>query len=336
MTIAIKALRDDIHRILIGRGVPADEAAIGVDMCIDAELRGHSSHGVRLLRNVLVEYANGESRRAPVRVLHETPVSAQLDGGFHLSWSVHRTAVDIAAEKAAETGIAIVSVRNAGVSGALGYLVERVAARGLVALAMNSSPLTVVAPGAATPTLGTNPLAVGVPRASGSPLVLDMATSAIAFNQVMRLRDNGAELPVGVAVDAAGAPTIDPASAIDPDTGRGRVLPFGGHRGYGLALMLELLVSAAVTGRVAEDKRGRVLLEPADFSAVYIAYQPGLIGDPGAGYAATDRLVQDLIDQGARIPGEFSRARREACLRNGTVDLDAAATQLLASLSGAP
>lgn len=333
MTIAIAALRAEIHRILTGHGVPPDEADAGVDMCVDAELRGHSSHGVRLLRNVLVEYGNGEGRRAPMRILHETAVSAQVDGGFQLSWFVHRAAVDLLAAKAADTGLAIVSVRNAGVSGALGYLVERVAARGLVALALNSSPLTVVAPGSATPTLGTNPLAMGVPRTSGVPLVLDMATSAIPFNQVVRLRDNGTALPAGVAVDATGAPTTDPVSAIDADSGRGRILPFGGHRGYGLALMLELLVSGAVTGRVGADKRGPVVLEPADFSAVYLAYQPGLIGDPVAGDEATERLVGELIARGARLPGEHSRARRAARVRRGTVELEPTAVQLLAELS---
>ncbi len=120
MMIAIEALRAEIHRILTGRGVPPDEADAGVDMCVDAELRGHSSHGVRLLRNVLAEYGNGEGRRAPMRILHETAVSAQVDGGFQLSWFVHRAAIDIVAAKARDTGLAIVSVRNAGVSGALG------------------------------------------------------------------------------------------------------------------------------------------------------------------------------------------------------------------------
>jgi LDH2 family malate/lactate/ureidoglycolate dehydrogenase len=229
-------------------------------------------------------------------------------------------------------GIAVVSVGNAGGSGALGYLVEKIAAAGLVGMAANSTPLTVVAPGSAVPALGTNPLAIGLPRRSGSPLLLDMATSSIAFNQIQRLRETGLDLPEGVAVDSDGSMTTDPSRAIDPDSGRSRILPFGGHRGYGLALMLELMVSAGVTGRTGQDKRGPVLTEPADFSALYFAYQPGLVGDRDEALDATDRLLAELTSAGARIPGEASRLRREQCLRDREVDVAPEALDMLNSI----
>jgi len=257
------------------------------------------------------------------------PVSARLDGGFHLSWFVHRQAADLAISKALTSGIAIVSIANAGVSGALGYLAERMASAGLAAIVVNSSPLTVVAPGTTVPCLGTNPLAIGLPRRAAPPLVLDMATSAIAFNQILRLRDAGEPLPGGAAGGGDGQLTTDPAEAIDPVTGRGRILPFGGHRGYGLSVMLELMAAAGVTGRAAADKRGPALLEPADFSGLYLAYRPALTGDPDAALDATERLIAELRDSGARIPGEASRARRERCLADGEVDVDPQALDLL-------
>jgi LDH2 family malate/lactate/ureidoglycolate dehydrogenase len=332
--MTLESVRLRVHEALLRLGVPAEEAAVGAEMCLDAELRGRRSHGIRLVRNVAVEYVAGADRRGQLVVVDETPVSARVDGGFHLSWFVHRWAVDLAVEKARTAGIGLVSVANAGVSGALGYLVERIAAAGFVGLAVNSSPLTVVAPGTATPLLGTNPLAIGLPRRREPPLVLDMATSAIAFNQVLRLRDAGEELPAGVAVDSAGAMTTDPAAAIDPASGRGRVLPFGDHRGFGLALMLELLVAGGITGRVGDDKRGPVLLEPADFSALYLVYRPGLVGDPERAFDATDRLVAELRESGARIPGESSRQRRERCVAADAVDLDASALDLLDAVAG--
>jgi len=290
LKVAPERLRQAVEEKLVRLGVPQEEAAVGAEMCLDAELRGHSSHGIRLLRNVAAEYAAGAARRRRLSVVAETPVSARLDGGFHLSWFVHRQAVDIAISKGMSSGVAIVSVAHAGVSGALGYLVERVASAGLVGIAVNSSPVTVVAPGTPVPCLGTNPLAIGLPRRAASSLVLDMATSAVAFNQILRLRDSGESLPEGVAAGGDGQTTTDPAEAIDPVTGRGRILPFGGHRGYGLSVMLELMVAAGVTGRVAADKRGPVVLEPADFSGLYIAYRPGLVGDPGEG-----RRIASLI-----------------------------------------
>ena len=334
MKVPLDGLRQAVEAKLTQMGVPPDEAAVGAEMCLDAELRGHSSHGIRLLRPVAEEYANGASRRGQLSVVDESPVSARIDGGFHLSWFVHRTALDIAIGKALSSGIAIVSVANAGVSGALGYLVERMARAGLVGIALNSSPLTVVAPGTSVPSLGTNPIAVALPRRAESPLVLDMATSAIAYNQVLRLREIGQRLPEGAAADADGHVTTDPAAAIDPKTRRGRILPFGGHRGYGLSLMIELMVSACVTGRAAADKRGPVFLEPADFSGLYIAYQPGLVGDPQAALDATERLVAELEDSGARIPGEASRARRARCLESGEVEVAQEALDLLDALEG--
>jgi L-2-hydroxycarboxylate dehydrogenase (NAD+) len=327
--VAAEQLRQAVEERLIQLGAPPEEAQVGAEMCVDAELRGHSSHGIRLLRNVAAEYAQGAGRRSRLVAVDESPVSARLDGGFHLSWFVHRTAVDILIDKAAASGIAIVSVANAGVSGALGYLVERIASAGLVGIALNSSPLTVVAPGSATPSLGTNPVAIALPRRSAPPLVLDMATSAIAFNEILRSRETGQTLPGGVAVDTDGRETTDPATAIDPRTGRGLILPFGGHRGYGLSVMLELMVSAGVTGRAGADKRGAVILEPADFSGIYIAYRPGLVGDPEAALDATERLVTELQGSGSRVPGEASRARREQCLIDGEVDVDEEALNLL-------
>lgn len=334
MKVSIEALRADVRAALLAQGVPEDETDAGVELCLDAELRGHSSHGVRLLGNVTTLYANGADRRGPLEVVHETPVSARVDGGFHLSWHVHRVAVDLLAEKALASGIGVVSVRRAGVSGAVGSLVERLADQGLVAIALTSTPLTVVAPGTAQAAIGTNPVAMAVPRADGPPIVLDMSTSAIAFNEVLRLRETGGELPEGVATDANGNLTTEPAAAVDPDSGRGRVLPFGGHRGYGLALMLELLVSAGVTGRAGEVKRGPVIAEPDDFAAVYLAYRPELVGESGEAAAAATALVSELEASGARVPGEESRRRREACLHAGEVEVDDAALELLATLRG--
>jgi L-2-hydroxycarboxylate dehydrogenase (NAD+) len=334
MQFEVARLLDDVRSALVAHQVPLLEAEVGARLCVDAELRGHSSHGVRLLRNVLAEHAAGAARRSDLRLIGETPVSAQVDGGFHLSWFVHNHAIEVAVAKALSVGIGLVSVRNAGVSGALGYLVEQAARRGLVCLALNSTPAMVVAPGTAVPTLGTNPLAIGVPRRDRMPIVLDMSTAGIAFNQVMRLRGLGDVLPAGVALDSSGELTTDPHEAIDTTSGRARILPFGGHRGYGLALMLELLVAAGVSGRTASDKRGPVVLEPSDFSALYLAYQPGLLGDPAVADAATERLLADLQEQGARIPGEVSRLRRERCLRDGQVEIDPEADAILKSFLG--
>jgi LDH2 family malate/lactate/ureidoglycolate dehydrogenase len=290
-------------------------------MCLDAELRGHASHGLRLVRNLIAEYTVANPRRTELRIVSETPSSARVDGGYHLSLFVHRHAVDIAIEKATNTGIAIVSVANAGVGGAVGYLVERIAAEGLFAVALHTTPSTVVAPGTRIPALGTNPIAFGIPRGTHPPVILDMATSSIASNQVRQLAAAGADLPRGVALDEEGEPTTDPKRATDAESGRARILPFGGHRGFGLALMLELLVSGGVTGRTGEGKRGPSVMEPGDFAAIYIAYRPEIVGDPASSNAAITSLIEELENEGARVPGENSRRLRDERLASGVLEL---------------
>ncbi|KAM9862947.1 Ldh family oxidoreductase [Leucobacter sp. BZR 635] len=321
MEIPLAELTTRVTAKLTDLGAPAEEVAVAAEMCIDAELRAHRSHGVRLIRNIEREYRLGDTRRRPLSIEHETPTSAVVDGGYHLSPFVHREAVDLLTRKAQQSGIAVVSVRHAGVSGALGYLVERVARSGMCAIALNSTPLVVVAPGSTDPAIGTNPVGIAVPRESGDPLVLDMATSAIAFNEVMRLRTTGGTLPDGVALDEHGTPTTNPHDAVRPD-GRGRVLPFGGHRGYGLALMIELLVSGFGTGRTAAAKRGPEVHEPDDFGAVYIAFDPALLGAGSAGPAAVETLLAEIVGGGGRLPGEHSREIRAARLSSGVVPLD--------------
>ncbi len=328
MKISLEALEAHVSAYFRTLGAAERECEAATEMCVDAELRGHRSHGVRLLRNISIEYGLGAERRGDVEITRLSPSAAVVDGGYRLSPYVHREAVDHLSAMAKESGVAAVSVRHAGVSGALGYLVERVASRGLVALAFNSTPLVVVTPGTVKPTLGTNPLAIAVPRAEQPPLVLDMATSAIAFNEVMRRRAIGESIPEGVAVDESGEPTTDPVSAVGQD-GRGRLLPFGGHRGYGIALMLELIVSALVTGRTAEAKRGRELHEPDDFGALYLAIDPVALGDPPAGGVAVESLLTEIVGAGGRLPGEQSRQRRERLLASGCIELDEDALAVL-------
>jgi LDH2 family malate/lactate/ureidoglycolate dehydrogenase len=110
MKVSTAKLRQDVCEALVAIGAPRQEAEVGAEMCLDAELRGHSSHGVRLLRNIAAAYEQGAGRRRAMRVVAESPVSARLDGGFHLSWFVHWSAIELVIDKALTMGIAVVSV----------------------------------------------------------------------------------------------------------------------------------------------------------------------------------------------------------------------------------
>lgn len=326
--VTLTSLRDKLTDAFVAMGAPLYEAEVGAEVCLEAELLGRQTHGVRLVGNVRREYAAGAGRRRDVEVQRETATSAVIDGGFHLSLYVHDLAARRAREKAIEGGIAVVGVTNAGVSGALGVHAAQMSGSDVVSLVLNSSPSVVVPPGSASPLLGSNPIAVGVPRADGDAVVLDMATSQISFNGLRVAIQEGSPIPADAAVDASGQPTTDPTTAVD-ESGRGRLLPFGGHRGFGLALMIEMLVTANLSDAIGAGKIGPVLAEPSHFPGLYIAYRADLLDEPGRLAARTSRLLAEMEATGARVPGQRSSRRRRDALSAGTVVVEDAHLRML-------
>lgn len=122
----------------------------------------------------------------------------------------------------------------------MGYYTQLATEAGLIGIAFNATPSLVVPPGGTTSLIGTNPFSISIPRPAKAPLIFDIATSAISFSQLQIAQRDHTPLPAGVAVDREGVPTIDPFEAVD-DAHRGRLLPFAGYKGFGLALMIELL-----------------------------------------------------------------------------------------------
>jgi len=150
--------------------------------------------------------------------------------------------MDAAIDLAREAGVGVVGVRNSNFFGAGSYYVERAASRGMIGFAMSNSFPKVAAYGGVKSILGTNPFAFGAPRAGGRSLLVDMATAASAGSMVRRYAEEGRALPEGIAVDAHGAPITDP-----NEVEQGSLLPFGGAKGWGLMLMVEIL-AGVITG----------------------------------------------------------------------------------------
>jgi LDH2 family malate/lactate/ureidoglycolate dehydrogenase len=313
---------------LVRDGVPADQAETAARICLEAELWGKRTHGFVHRQRNLIQYHAADDRRTPLRVLRETPVSALVDGGFQFSYTIHQTAMALTIEKARASGLAIVGARNGGASGPLGYYTRAMAEAGLVGIAINSAPSGVVAPGGVEPLLSTNPLSIAVPRRDGRSLVLDMSTSAVPFNLIALAQRNGIPLPAGVAVDLEGVPTTDPHRTLDA-TGRPRLLPFGGHKGFGLAFMIELLCGASLGTPLGREKITPFIHEPAHFSGLYLAYRPDLLVDRDEFDERVERLVGDIKASRRadgvseiRLPGEASERRRQESLARGTLELD--------------
>ncbi len=312
---------------MLRNGVPQQEAEIAAPIYLEAELWGKHEHGFRYLETCLLEYRAGTERRRALTIQRETPLRALVDGGFHFSCFIHHTAMKLAIDKAKTNDLALVGVRNGGVSGLLGYYSQMATEAGLIGIAINSALSVVVPPGGVTPLLSTNPLTIGIPRPGQAPLILDMATSAGTFSQVMMAQRDHTPLPAGVAVDPEGHPTIDPFKAVD-EANRPHLLPFGGYKGFGIELMIELLCDACLGTPIGKSKL-MAGLDPAVDNGLYLAFRPDLFVEHDVFDAQVTQLIADLHDSGKlagiseiRLPGEESQHRKTAILKTGIVDLE--------------
>jgi LDH2 family malate/lactate/ureidoglycolate dehydrogenase len=231
-------------------GVPADEARLAADVLSAADRRGIDSHGVARLRTYVDLLANGRINPRPqVRIVRETPSTATVDGDGGLGLVVGPRANEIAMEKAAGAGTGWVSVANTNHFGIAGYYVIKALERDLIGWAMTNSTRGVAPLWGAERMLGTNPIAIGFPAGQEPPIVLDMATCTVAYGKIEIALRKGEPIPLGWAVDRDGLPTTDPKAMIEG----GALLPLGsdrehgGHKGYGLALAVDVL-SAVLSG----------------------------------------------------------------------------------------
>src|SRR6201996_580195 len=232
--LSVAEARELAEGALRGIGYDDEAARIIADHVIDAALCGYEYSGLPKILN-LPESASLKLPRRPVKLLRETDVSAAYDGGNNVGMLALFHAAEATIRKAQAPGIAVVSVNDAWMSGRSAYFVEMIAKAGLVAIHTAASSKLVAPFGGAKAVLGTNPLAIAVPSSRGS-VVLDMGTSAYMMPEVMLRERLGEELPDGVAIGPDGEPTRDAALAR-----RGALLPFGGYKGFGLALMIQAL-----------------------------------------------------------------------------------------------
>jgi len=220
-------------------GVGAGDADTVARALVQTSLWGIDSHGIARLCHYLARIQAGSI--APVPILHITstgPCTAQMDGAHGLGIVVCTAAMAHAISLAKANGVGIVGIAESSHCGAIGLYTRQAAARGLIGFAFTHADSIVAPFGGAQKLLGTNPLSIAFPNAGGQPICLDMATSSIPWNRVMNARREGHVLPSGVAIDALGAPTRNAGAAA-------ALLPLGGseygHKGFALALMIDLL-----------------------------------------------------------------------------------------------
>ena len=287
-------------------GVPDDDAAIVADGLVQTSLWGIDSHGVLRLTHYLDRLQRGSTRAvAPGRFETTGPCTASMDGDNGLGILHCVRAMDRAIGLARESGLGAVGVRRSSHCGAVGLYARQAAAAGLIGVAFTQANAIVVPYGGRRAFLGTNPIAIALPRAGGAPLCLDMATSQVAFNRVINARVENRPVPPGLVVDADGEPTTDPHAAV-------AITPLGGadygYKGYGLALMVDLLCGA-LNGMAFGPHitpMYEALDTPQDLGHLVIALDPGRFAG-GATLAATVRAMADELPREpghVQLPGD--------------------------------
>jgi len=230
--------------ILEGFGAPPDEAKLVAGLLVKANLMGVDSHGIVRIPEYAVDIEAGTLKvGAPIKVSRESETTALVDGDWNFGQVTAMKATEIAIDKAGRHGISMVGAVNCNHVGRLADYVMLAAEHNLVGIMMVKTSSLVAPYGGTRRILGPNPLGIAIPVRDGRPIFLDMATSASAAGKIMIKRVRGEQLPQGWIVDADGRPSIEPGDLF----AGGSLLPFGGYKGYGLSVMVDIL-GGALTG----------------------------------------------------------------------------------------
>ena len=330
--IPLQRLHAAMQRLVQGFGSSPAEVHAVTHNLIDANLTGHDSHGIGMLPRYADAFLQGGLvANAQVRVVHDSGAMLRLDGSAGFGQVIGAQAMALGIARAQATGCCIVALGNAHHLGRIGAWAEQAAAAGLVSLHfVNVISRGIVAPhGGSDARFGTNPFCAGVPLTGREPVILDFATSMIAQGKTRVALNKGEQVAPDCLIDDQGRPTQDPRYSVLPPFGA--LLTFGAHKGFGLALMCELLggaLAAGQTQRDADASQSRVLngmfsvlVDPAaltdrsGFEAEALAFIDWVKASPAReGFAAV------------AVAGEPERASRASRTANG-VPVDATSWQ---------
>ena len=338
---------EDLSRVTAGilaqLGYSEDCAALVSKCLVEADARHLHSHGVALLPTYQSHLEAGSLKLdAPApAVVFETPISAVIDGHSGVGFSIADFATRLCIEKTKRSGLCAVTVRNANHYGFAGYWTEMIAEKGLIGITATNTVRCVCPTGSAERSLGTNPISVAFPTFGDEPMfLLDMATCVMAHGKFCRSQvfaESGI-VPEGVLIDGEGRSVVDFKIALDilthgdcrrhePNPSAGGLLPLGGsneahggHKGYGLALLVELL-----TGGLAQGMPSRFIPRASEgICFFFMAIAPALFGNAGAVRRHIAEIVREYrqtvpIDPNVPvlIPGDKERAFRERALQDG-------------------
>jgi delta1-piperideine-2-carboxylate reductase len=330
--LSLEALSALLEKIFLRHGTSVEVARVLAQNCASAERDGAHSHGVFRIPGYVSTLQSGWVNGQAVPLVEDVASGfVRVDANNGFAQPALAAARELLVQKARSAGIAVLAIRNSHHFAALWPDVEPFAEEGLVALSVVNSMTCVVPHGADRPLFGTNPIAFAAPRAEGGPIVFDLATSAIAHGDVQIAAREGERLPEGMGVDSLGQPTTDPKAILEG----GALLPFGGHKGSALSMMVELLAAALTGGNFSFefDWKNHPGAKTPWTGQLLIVIDP----DKAAGQSFAERsqeLVRQMHGVGLkRLPGDRRHHQRARSQVNG-IELDARTLANLRELAG--
>lgn len=297
-TVPIAELTATIRRIFAAAGLADRAAQVVAESLVDADCRGIPSHGTMLVPMYVDRIRRGSVSTAEIAAtVVDLGAVATLDGGNALGQLTGDQAMRLAVTKARQFGIGAVTVRHAFHFGGAFRYVLAAAEQGFIGLAAANTRPLMPAPGGAAPVVGNNPLALAAPVAGRAPIVLDMALSEAALGKIRIAAAEDRAIPATWATDGHGVPTTDPAAAL-----AGMLLPSGGPKGYGLAVLVDVLTGVLSGGAFGASVAGLYAdtTVPNDCAHFFLALDPASFG---AGFADRMRDLAEAITSSATAPG---------------------------------
>ncbi|MWD26525.1 Ldh family oxidoreductase [Aquicoccus sp. SCR17] len=302
MRLSLNDARRLARDTLVKIGYREDELDSPVAHLMDSEMRGLDYAGFARILSIADRHRKYGPPAQGMTVSRDSPVSALVEGHDQLGYIVGQKVTDLAIEKAEATGLALVGGNDTWYTGMLSFYAEQICARGLVAMIYSNAAPWVAPHGGTEGRFGTNPICFGFP-CGDEPVIWDIGTSEIIHAQVMLAKRLGQDLPEGVAFDVAGEPTTDPDAALE-----GAFAPWGGHKGSGLAMVVQMFGMMAGSAHLPEYMSG--------FGMVTVAARPDLLRDRAefeAEVAAYSRAVRETrpVRGGPPVRMPFDRSRRD-------------------------
>lgn len=328
MQVKIDEIRERCENIFLKAGLTKENAQIITDVLLVTEMRGVFTHGFfRVPNYVNCIKSGGIKNGEELTIVCDSPSWALVDGNDNLGIIISYKAMQLAIEKAKENGIGVVNVRGSHHFGAAGYYTSMCADENMIGMSMSNGDVLVAATGSRVKTIGNNPFSFAAPAGKFDKIVYDIAMSHTSDKKVVKMAKEGKTLPDGWLIDKNGVPTNDPT---EYEKG-GTLMPFGGYKGYGFAMMVEILAAvlsgAAITNDVHAwntntEKGGNV-------GHLFIAMDISTICDEQTFKNNMENMISGIKNSEKAVgveeiyfPGEIENNKYRLAVENGFIEID--------------